>query len=326
MARVYRGPPGMFSGGPAAVLCCFALLAASPPAFAQMPADPPAVDPNGVPANDVLPPPQPPPATAPDSPSGGSDPWTWKVLPDGLIYHSYLAAPKEPRFASQWLEDERAGSLWDITLGFRKALLRHGTDEPDRPQGFEVDFEGAASPRLLPGQSYDLMSVDFRFGIPITYGIGAYQTKLEVYHISSHLGDQFMIAHPAVDRIEYVWNGLGWGNSYYLTDNLRAYAEADWAYSTDGGAKPLEFEFGVEYSPVCPANSLRVAPFFALNEELTQSTHYSGTFVAQGGYQWRGTSGHLARIGVEYFVGKSDQYQFFNRHEQKVGIGIWYDF
>ncbi|HEY2841554.1 MAG TPA: hypothetical protein VGJ26_20510, partial [Pirellulales bacterium] len=28
------------------------------------------------------------------------DPWTWQLLPQGLIYHSYLAGPKEPRMAS----------------------------------------------------------------------------------------------------------------------------------------------------------------------------------------------------------------------------------
>ena len=44
------------------------------------------------------------------------------------------------------------------------------------------------------------------------------------------------------------------------------------------------------------------------------------------GWQSRGLTGHLFRLGVQYFTGPSDQYQFFCRNENKVGIGLWYDF
>ena len=35
---------------------------------------------------------------------------------------------------------------------------------------------------------------------------------------------------------------------------------------------------------------------------------------------------HLFRAGVQYFSGKSDQYQFFKQYEEKIGLGLWYDF
>ena len=46
----------------------------------------------------------------------------------------------------------------------------------------------------------------------------------------------------------------------------------------------------------------------------------------QTGWQWRGPSGHLMRLGLEYFNGKSEQYQFTNDYEQQIGVGLWYDF
>jgi hypothetical protein len=47
-----------------------------------------------------------------ETPPELDDVWDWQVLPDGLIYRSYLAGVKEPRFASQWVHDVRQGWLW----------------------------------------------------------------------------------------------------------------------------------------------------------------------------------------------------------------------
>jgi hypothetical protein len=254
-----------------------------------------------------------------------AEPWTWQCLPSGLIYHSYLAGAREPRFASQWVYDRTQGALWDVTLGGRVGIFRYGTEDRLGPEGFQLDMEGAAFPRLDMGQSEDLKAVDFRFGIPLTYGIGPYQTKLAYYHICSHLGDEFMLKNPDVERINYVRNGFTWGNSYFWTPNVRLYAEAAWCYDTDGGAKPWEFQFGAEYSPARPTGK-RPVPFVAVNGHLREELNYSGNLVVQTGYQWRGETNHLFRAGLHYYTGKSDQYEFFRQYEDKVGLGLWYDF
>jgi hypothetical protein len=31
-------------------------------------------------------------------------------------------------------------------------------------------------------------------------------------------------------------------------------------------------------------------------------------------------------LGIEYFNGKSDQFEFFDRYENKIGLALWYDF
>lgn len=178
-------------------------------------------------------------------------PWSWQLMPNNLIYTSYLAGPKEPRFGTVWYDDTtpppyattgHEGWLWDSTLGGRASIARYGSDPVLHPQGFEVQIEGAAFVRLDPQDDRDLRSADYRFGIPVVYGVGRWQTKLAYYHNSAHLGDEFMLKHPTFPRINYVRDCIVWGNSYYLYDWMRLYGEVGWAFFTAGGAEPWEFQ------------------------------------------------------------------------------------
>jgi len=253
------------------------------------------------------------------------DCWSIQVLPTGLIYRSYLASVKESRFASQNVYDNKLGWLWDIALGGRAAIVRYGTRDPIHPVGWELDIEGAAFPRLDPSESRDLVSTDFRFGIPLTCGNRFYQVKLAYYHLSSHLGDEYMVSHPGVERINYSRDAIVWGNSFYLTENLRFYAEASWSFQADGGAEPWEFQFGASYSPAIP-NDPRGAPFMAINSHLREELNFGGNLVVQAGWEWRGDTGHLFRLGMHYYYGESDQWEFLGQIENKIGFGVWYDF
>ena len=169
------------------------------------------------------------------------------------------------------------------------------------------------------------MAVDFRMGVPLTYGWGAHQAKLGYYHLSSHLGDELMLDKPFVPRINYVRDAAVWGHSYFWTEDIRLYGEAAYAFNVDGGAEPWEFQFGVEYSPARPTGP-RPVPFVAVNGHLREEIEFGGNLTVQAGYQWRGTTGHRFRVGMHYVTGKSDQYEFFNQFEDKVGLGVWFDY
>jgi hypothetical protein len=253
------------------------------------------------------------------------EPWCYRVLPDGLIYRSYLAGARESRMGCSWVNEEKTGWVWDIALGGRVGIARWGTRDPVRPEGWQIDIEGAGLPRLDLQHQRELVAADFRFGIPITYGRGRYQMKAGYYHLSSHLGDEFMVQHPTVSRINYSRDVLIWGHSFYLTEDLRVYGEVGWASWADGGSEPWEFQFGVDYSPARPSG-WRGAPFFAFNAHLREEVDFGGNLVVQTGWQWRGETGNLFRAGMQYFNGMSEQYQFFDEHEQKLGMGVWYDF
>jgi hypothetical protein len=249
--------------------------------------------------------------------------WQWQILPTGLMYKSYLAGDREPRLGGQLVYERKQGWLLDATLGGRVGVLRYGTDNDLWPQGWQLDIEGAAFPRL--DQDRNLVENDYRAGVPLTTRQGPWEMKVGYYHYCSHIGDLYLLANPDFQRINYVRDTIIWGLAVHLNPDVRLYAEAGWAFRIDGGAEPWEFQFGAEFSPAIPT-SIRGAPFFAINGHLHQEDNFSGNVTVQTGWQWRGRTGHLLRIGVQYFNGMSDQAQFFDKSEEQIGMGLWYDF
>ena len=204
-------------------------------------------------------------------------------------------------------------------------ILRFGDSDPVMPQGFQIDVEGSAQARLNLTDNVDVTSVDFRGGLPLTYGYGPWRLMAGYYHLSSHLGDEFLLKNPDYPRLNFARDVLLFGASYYLTDDLRIYGEAGWAFFTDVSA-PWEFQFGIDYAPAAPTGA-RGAPFFAINGHIREELDYSGNVTVQAGWAWRSAqNGSLLRIGGHYFNGASWQYSFYNQFEQQLGVGIWYDF
>jgi hypothetical protein len=247
------------------------------------------------------------------------------LMPQGLIYRSYLAGPKEPRMAGsiEWIDGDT--TIMDGTLGARIALLRIGTKDAIRPSGFEIGVEGAAMVRLDLEEDVDVRSTDYRVGVPFTWGNQRRQWKFAYYHISSHLGDEFLLKNEDFPLFLQVRDALVLGYSHYVTDRLRLYGEAGWAFSSHA-SEPWEFQFGLDYAPRT-RTGLHGEPFFAINGHLRQELNFGGGLNVQAGWAWRSdVTAHLLRLGVQYYNGASMQYAFLPYHEEQFGIGLWYDF
>jgi len=258
--------------------------------------------------------------------SGVSEqPWTMQLLPQGLIYPSYMAGMKEPRIASMWVHDDNFKWVWDVALGGRAGLLRFGTPNSVLPEGIQLDLEGAVLLRLDMEHERNMMANDFRAGFPLTFGGKKWQFKTGYYHVSSHLGDHHLLRTGEI-RINYVRDAILLGVSRRFWNDFRAYAETAWAFYTGAETDPWEFQFGLEYAPIHPAHGFRGAPFAAIHLHLFQELNYSGYLCCQLGWQWRGACNQMFRLGLQYMNGYDDQFQFHRLKTNKIGLGIWYDF
>jgi hypothetical protein len=235
-----------------------------------------------------------------------------------------MAGPREPRAGITAASDGDA-AFADATLGGRMGFVRFGDCDPVHPAGWQLDFYGAAIARLDLKSKEDLEACDYVFGFPITYGDERLQFKFGYAHLSSHLGDEFMVSHPGFDRVNYVRDSLVFGTSYYPIPAWRLYGEIGLAFHHDGGAGLWDSQFGTELSRPGPTGN-HVTPFVAANGRVREDEDVGGDVNLQAGWLWRGILGQTLRYGLDYYNGKSIQSQFFNNSEQQIGLGLWYDF
>lgn len=254
----------------------------------------------------------------------GQPPWVPQLLPASLIYRPYLAGPKEPRLGGRVFNDFDGNWFWDGNLGGQVGLVRWGTTDSFLPEGVQLDAEGAAQVRLNISDDVDLYAADFRGGLPLTFGWGRHRTKLAYYHLSSHLGDEFVLKHPGFNRLNYSRDALLLGHAILVGEATRIYTEVGWAFHHEV-AGPWEFQVGAEHAPRYPTGPAG-APFAALNVHLREEVDFRGGMTVQLGWAWVGDySPRRLRVGLFYFHGKSSQFSFPFQHDQHLGAGVWYD-
>ncbi len=251
-------------------------------------------------------------------------PWHWQALPKGLVYRPYMAGRKEPRLGGYIISSKDDATLWEGTMGAQVGLLRFGNNDPFYPEGFQLDVEAAADIRLDLSSDVDVRSADYRAGLPLSYGYGRHRTRFGYYHLSSHLGDEFMISNPGFTRLNFSRDVLILGHCYFIDDRTRVYGEMGWAFASEV-SEPWEFQFGIDHASYLPTG-LRGAPFYALHGHLREELNFGGYFSMQVGWAWVGErSGNRLRMGLFYLGGESSQYSFFDEYERVVGFGVWYD-
>lgn len=264
-----------------------------------------------------------------DAESGFGEPVGLQVLPKDLLYRSYLAGEKEPRFQSVWLNETGRGRVWETQLGGRVGVLGYGQYTKATPYAWQLQMEGGAQARIDPLKNSDLEAVDFRFGILSTWRIRSNAIKAGYYHISSHAGDEYLLRHlpgSGFVRLNYVRDSAIIGITHFLNDDSQIYGEVAYAAGAEGGAKPLEFQYGYQYTPL-HAYGLKGAPYFAINGHTRQDFNWITSVNTVAGWQWRGEeTKHLWRVGLQYYTGPAIQWEFAGRNETLCGGGLWFDY
>ena len=125
-------------------------------------------------------------------------------LPQGDLFCPFVADPKwEHSFLSYFRGDfatianpvrSPETNLASIGLGDSFGLLRITTWSPG--EGFQLDLTGAIFAQFnLDTPSFDLINADYIIALPLTHRLRGFSTRLRLYHQSSHLGDEFLLAN-----------------------------------------------------------------------------------------------------------------------------------
>ncbi len=167
----------------------------------------------------------------------GSDPLGKVWFPDGGLFRPLLADMKQPRL---YLSGRRvrfkgpglpAGGTADTSsaglVGIGKDYGIWRRSQRTRCDGFQVNLLGAIFSQFnLDTDSDDLINSDFLIGPEISLRRGPVSVRLRVFHQSSHLGDEFILNNPDVDRVNL---------SFEVIDGLVSFEGGWWRLYVGGG-------------------------------------------------------------------------------------------
>jgi hypothetical protein len=200
----------------------------------------------------------------------------------------------------------------------------------------QLELEGALWAIFDPlHNSSPLLNADYYVGFPLTYAINNWSFRFRVYHISSHIGDEFLLDHPHFDRRNASAEYADFFVSNDFTDQIRLYAGVNYIFAQDDEFRctPWTFECGTEirmrhlgFYDWC--DQLYGEPFLAMHFRFRKDFkhHIDQTYVL--GYEFGKLTGlnHKLRFFIEYHDGYSLEGQFCKLATNYFSIRTSYGF
>jgi hypothetical protein len=257
--------------------------------------------------------------------------WIW--LPQGQIFCPLVADPKAERSFMSYLrgdfatladpDPEEDTNIWAIGLGDNFAVFRFGGAASGN--GVQLDVAAAVFGQFnLDRPSFEFINADYVVGLPLTMRYGSFSTRLRVYHQSSHLGDEFILARQP-ERINLSFESLELILSQELSV-LRVYAggEAFFRREPDDLAANL-VHAGAELRPaVFGSGRLSAAVDLKAVDEDDEWTH---AWSARAGVEIARvpSPGHpplILSFVLEYYDGIAPYGQFYRDNIRYWGFGF----
>lgn len=251
-----------------------------------------------------------------------------------VLFPPLIANPRDPVYsvAYRWgdrivAKNQIAVSIGDIFPVFRwfDVWAAHGDLQIDVSACVWGDFD--MKPKNCPRNEWaELVTTDWMLAIPLSYAFDQWAFRLRIYHISSHLGDEFMVNHRHVLRVNPSFEAVDFFASYQATMGLRIYLGPGVILHSDTSypIKTFYFEYGIEWR-FWPQrfhyHRLYGSPFFAIDVQQWQAVHFRPSLTAQLGYEFSKLqgAGRKVRFFGEYHNGYCEG-QFFKKIVQYWAI------
>lgn len=260
--------------------------------------------------------------------------WLPEVPP---LFRPFIADPRQVTYSVGWrFNDRNLGSnLVPVSYGDILPIFRW-CDIWKWRGDLELGIEGALWAIFDPlHKSAPLIDADYYVGFPISYAFGDWAFRLRGYHISTHIGDEFLLDHPHFRRLNPSIEAFDFYISNYLTKDIRLYGGIGWVACQDDSYRvgPLYLEGGFElrvsqwgYRDYC--NRLYGEPFLAFDIYYqSHFKHHINTTTAIG-YEWGKVSGlrRKFRLYLEYHDGYSVEGQFSKCPTSYLALRATYGF
>lgn len=261
-----------------------------------------------------------------------------------VLFAPLIADPRQPvNSAAIRVGDKVIGDIVAaVSLGDDFPIFRwldvfrwHGDLQIGIEAGIWSVFNYKNIPHRKKHETCELVNTDFLVGIPVTYASGPWSFRTRVYHISSHLGDEYLCNHhgSCKHRKNPSMEALDFFTSYQFSSHLRLYFGPGWVFHSDPTfhIDPFYIEYGLELRILGTRfvySRIYGTWFFAVDVQNWQQRNWDFDFTAKLGYEISKLQGigRKMRIYIDYHHGFSYEGQFFNKRTQYGEFGISWGF
>jgi hypothetical protein len=187
------------------------------------------------------------------------------------------------------------------------------------------------SPNIAGGT--ELVNTDYYVGIPITIARDKWSFRLRAYHISGHLGDEYIVNHPDVVRLNPSIEAIDFYTSYQATDAIRVYVGPGVYVHSDPTFKwkPIYIQYGTEArfgGKKFYYQKLYGTFFFAMHIRNLEQLHYNWDGTYRVGYEFSKLQGigRKLRLFIGYHQGYSLEGQFAKERTRYFEFDLNYGF
>lgn len=247
-----------------------------------------------------------------------------RALPEQPLFDPLLADPRQPRFSMSYQRYHTATqSFHAASVAFGEYFgLAEGT--LGRAGATEVGIQGAVFALFnLDAPSKDLINADYWIGLPFSYRRGNWSYLVRVFHQSSHLGDEFILGNPGVNRVNLSYEQLE-ALASYEWERVRVYAGGGYMLHSEPQLARELAHGGIEYTKEGAFHGLDFIA--AADVRAAQELDWRASVAVQAGFVLRNTGTHQVRLVLEHFRGHSPNGQFFREPLRYTGVGLYFAF
>lgn len=177
------------------------------------------------------------------------------------------------------------------------------------------------------------VNTDFFVAALMTYAFDRWSFRFRLWHLSSHLGDEFLLANPGFDRRNLSDEGVDVFASYQYGRALRLYVGLGYIIDRDKTfpEDPVYVEWGTEirvFGGRDCFNKLYVQPFLAMHFRSWQEHNFEIDQTYALGVEWSKIQGvgRKFRIFFEYHNGFCKEGQFVRERSNYFAVKLNYGF
>jgi hypothetical protein len=261
---------------------------------------------------------------APATPVPGRPPLQPGLFPGGHLFDPLIADPRWPHFGAsyqRYLDDKRLKNVAAVSFGETFTIYRDDTALGWWELGVQA---GVFSLFDLDAESKDLINADYFVAGLLGYRYDRFSALTRVFHQSSHLGDEFLLANR-IQRINLSYEGVDLKLSYELFgDVLRAYGGGGYLFHRDpSDLKPGFVQWGLEFRSPWPRDLQLVRPIAAVDVQNREQNDWHTDISVRAGVEFKGVlATRKAQLLLEYFSGYSPNGQFYQDKIDYLGVGL----